>query len=616
MLSVGGLVFMDIGGFFRGGVRSTDVAKAGDRVISIPSFDNTVRRTLGQAGISPQDAYKAGYLNEILANEIRTRLIEQAAGKIGITVDKKQIAAQIKDMIGPLVSQGMSAEDALNRVLSSQGMSEGQLVDIMGREMAGRLLQATIDKGNDAASSTLVSDMYAFRNEKRSIDLIAFPDNALKDIEDPADDQLQGLYDSLKNNYANPELRSFKIIRINDSNLKNTIEISDEDIRAAYDSNIDVYTQDEEWTLDQSLLDSEDAAKKVAALAGQSKKLKDAVSAAGASPSAYVGQNSFAIDDIPEAIKDQVLAAGKQGKTVGPIESPLGWYVIAITKITPPKTKSFDEVKNDIRKDMMENRLIDERYNLAATADDLFAGGASIEEASKEVDIKVTDLPPVNQFGKSEKGQDVLKDFGRDAASILETGFQIEEGETSPMMQTAEGGFMAVHLEVLKPKTYTAFETVKSELKKKWLEDQRSLDNKIRTTAFLTTIEGEHQDLAGFAASQGKQIQKITGIGRGSTPPKPLTPESLAAVFRAGKDTLTMVSIEGGEAIIRVTGIETPKGISADSDAYKKLYDETIKSEKSDALSLYIARKQDQYGVTVNDQLIKQLYGPRGDDSQ
>ena len=50
MVAVGGLVLMDVGGFFRGGVSNSDVARVGREKISAQSFDRTVRITLSRAG--------------------------------------------------------------------------------------------------------------------------------------------------------------------------------------------------------------------------------------------------------------------------------------------------------------------------------------------------------------------------------------------------------------------------------------------------------------------------------------------------------------------------------------------------------------------------------------
>lgn len=65
-LAVGGLVFSDVTGVFRGGVGSSDVARIGDEKLSIHRFDRSLRRTLAQTGLSVDQAYKLGYVGQFL----------------------------------------------------------------------------------------------------------------------------------------------------------------------------------------------------------------------------------------------------------------------------------------------------------------------------------------------------------------------------------------------------------------------------------------------------------------------------------------------------------------------------------------------------------------------
>lgn len=97
VMATGGLVFMDIGGFFRGGITSSDAAKIGSNVIPIQQFDRTVRTTLSRLGMSPAQAYQLGYIKELLNGEIRASLIQQKAADTGIQVSTQQVAANIKN---------------------------------------------------------------------------------------------------------------------------------------------------------------------------------------------------------------------------------------------------------------------------------------------------------------------------------------------------------------------------------------------------------------------------------------------------------------------------------------------------------------------------------------
>jgi peptidyl-prolyl cis-trans isomerase D len=220
IMAVGGMVFMDIGGFFRsGGVGSTDVAKVGGEKISLPSFDRSLRRSLSQLGIGPQDAYKAGYVDQFLASEVNSRLLSHAASDLGILVDDKRIAKQISALLAPMTQAGQDPKTVLRQILMNQGMSEGELTRAIGQEISLGVLNRTIQGGFSAGSDQLAKDLYTFENETRDVVFIPFPDSELDSVLEPGEEQLKDLYESTKDiAYASDEIRKLKLVKIDTTN--------------------------------------------------------------------------------------------------------------------------------------------------------------------------------------------------------------------------------------------------------------------------------------------------------------------------------------------------------------------------------------------------------------
>jgi peptidyl-prolyl cis-trans isomerase D len=239
VLAVGGLVLMDVGGFFRGGVGGNDVARIGSEKVSIVSFDRAVRRALSRVGISPQEALKLGYINEILGTEIRTSLLHNAAKDLGVQVGKNRIAHQVNSIIAPMVEQGQEPQAVLDQVLRAQGMTEREFVRAIDREMAGSILGQAVQGGFAGTPHSIARDMYMFNNEKRNIELVVLTDKDTKDVKPPSEEQLTSMYESLKENFATPETRKVSLAFVPDA--KKTVEVPEEEIRAAYDEGIDSY---------------------------------------------------------------------------------------------------------------------------------------------------------------------------------------------------------------------------------------------------------------------------------------------------------------------------------------------------------------------------------------
>ncbi len=375
-LAVGGMVFMDIGGFFSGGgVSRTDVARVGREKISLPAFDRNVQRTLGQIGISSAEAYKAGYVNQILNSEIQGRVMGRAAHDIGLSVGERRVAEEIRTLLGPMVGPGQDAKLVLNQILMNQGMSEAELARSIGQDITLKLLSETISGGFAETSPSIVRDLYAFENETRDIVFIAYPESEVKPTNAPDEAQLKQVYEATKEVYATPEFRTLQLVTLDSSALEKTITIDEQEIRDAYDDSIDLYTEKEQRTLEQTLFEKEEDAKAVADKAKSGGGLQAAVKAVTKRDTDYLGEKAFETDSIPAELKTQAAAA-KPGDIIGPVKTAIGWQVAAVKGITPAKTKPFESVKKEIRDELLNNKIIDQQYTLSGEIEDLMACGA------------------------------------------------------------------------------------------------------------------------------------------------------------------------------------------------------------------------------------------------
>jgi peptidyl-prolyl cis-trans isomerase D len=328
ILATGGMVFMDVGGFFRnGGLTSSDVVKVGSDKISIQQFDRMARRTLQRVGMTSEQAYQMGYMGEMLGGEVRSRLLARKASESGIAIGTEQVVKKVQDLIAPMVQPGQQQHEVLSQVLQSQGMSESELMHSISREMAVSLLGDAIQAGFSEVSDNMVSDLATYEKEQRSIEFIVFADKDFKGTKAPEEAELQQMYEATKEAYATPELREGQLIIINTANLRSTLEISDEELRDAYDRNIENYSEPETRSIEMTLLDNADKAKKVADAVKAGKSLKDATQEVTGNTTDYLPAQKYTEKDLQEDLKAEAFNA-KAGDLVGPVETALGQQVL------------------------------------------------------------------------------------------------------------------------------------------------------------------------------------------------------------------------------------------------------------------------------------------------
>ncbi len=105
---------------------------------------------------------QAGIPGKILAQELNSRVFALAAHDAGYIADDAAAAKQVKTMLAPLVKDGVTEKEPLNRFLTSSGMSEDALVSTLKSQIAtDSLLQ--IVAGGARAPQEMVNDALKYK---------------------------------------------------------------------------------------------------------------------------------------------------------------------------------------------------------------------------------------------------------------------------------------------------------------------------------------------------------------------------------------------------------------------------------------------------------------------
>ena len=606
VLAGGGLVFTDVGGFFNGGVSSTDVAKVGKEKIGLNSFDRVARRSLQQLGITPSQAYKLGYLDQILRSEIQRRTLMKAASDSNILVGNDYVVKQVNQILAPAMASGMSAEQALENLTRSQGISQSELTTTILSERTLTLFGDAMEAGALYTPPILAEKLYAYDNEQRDIRYIAYPNADYKDIQDPTDEELKTLYEKTKERFAAPERRTVKVVTIKTDTLANTLTIEEEQLRAVYDDSLDIYTTPPSRTIIQAIFKSEDAAKaaRQKATAANFKAIAEDANAD------IIPAKAFAENEILDELQDPVFSAENTG-VIDPVETPLGWSLINISKISEESVKAFDDVKAQIREDIVQDQLIDEIYKLVDEVDEFFAIGGTVEDAKNQFNIEVTTFENLTKTGQNTENETPLNAaFGPDAQSIIESTYEHDEGMTGPAFEVSGGNFIAVNTANITPKSYATFEEVEEVLKTQWINDQRNLSN--RMAAIALQKENADQSIEELAKSQSKSFKIVEDIKR-SDEQSSLSPTARNSIFGAKQGEHFLIEIRDGVAIAEVTNIEKPS--NPKEEDIQAIQQSTQQTMQNELFVLYLNKIQEKHPAKINTRLLEQAYGEQPNES-
>lgn len=614
VLAAGGLVLTDVGGFFSGGVSNTDVAKIGNKTIPASTFDRSVRRTLARANIPPQQAYQMGYINRILATDIRRNAFGQIAADYGISIGRDVVAKQISAMISPQIMPGQDKQQAFEMLLRQQGFTEPEFVRIVASEGAINLLAHAAQNKYLGASDQLALDLYQFQNESRDIEFITFLNSDYKKIEQPGNEQLLKMYEATKERFAIPEKRDITVAIIEDKALKSSIEITEEQIRGIYDDEIESFTLPEQRELEQAILTSESEAQKIADAVKAGTSLKQAVNTVTGKEESYLPAQNFQKDGLIEDIAEQVFSTKETGEVFGPVESPLGWHVLVLQDIKPPYTKPYDSVKDIIKKEILQNEFADQKYQIAGEIDDMLAGGASLEEVKETFPLTMTPVKGVNRSGAMGATTHPLDQFGEDAALITQLSFESFEGESAPVTELDDGRTAIVHVDKVIEKSYKPFEEVKEEIRKRWVSDHKQAGNTDFVKEILMNARAEGTSLDNLAEKQDKDLLTAKALKRNEEIKSPMTQVSIDQLFAADLNDLILFEIENGYAIGQVTASRFPDITQAKDNIVDLLKQAAIQDAGNESLTMFYEQKAKNIDIQVNEHVITRMYGPSDDN--
>ena len=618
VLGAAGLVLTDSSGMLTSGITATDVAKAGDETIPYVPFDRQVRNMLRGQNISPEDAYKLGYVESILQAKTRELVLTQTANEYGVRASDEQVLKSIETLLDRVVPEGADKKQYLDTVLYQQGISKGELIDSTKRELTISLLQKALLANANFSPRPLLEDLYQFQNETRDIKTLIIKDEDVKLEKEATTERLEKYFNSHKNNYAIPEQRQITLGYFLPESLEQEAEITDEDIKAYYEDNLDAYAITEQRKLEQALLGSQEDALKLIDALKSDKSMKKSITNITGSHDGYLGEDLFEKEALIEGLAEPVFVANK-GDIIGPHESAIGWHVIKINDIIADHTRPFSDVKQSIKDEMTHEAFAEQLIDIANDIDDSIAAGETLEEIkeSARVPLEIVVTKPVTRFGKTLDDEQIfdIAELNADKPFILETAFELESGENSSTIELANGGFLVVRNDKTIEKHFPEFTDIQEQLKTDWETGEKHIQNIIKGQQTALKVKNGDLSLEDAAKELGGKIESLKAIKRNDDlSEKGLTGPAVTQIFttKVGESSFSVMDSSVSISVIETSKLPELTNIKdEDLEALHPALHKNLQNEMNASLYQEFVKK---YPVTINRPLLDQLYGGNRED--
>ncbi|HVJ61353.1 MAG TPA: SurA N-terminal domain-containing protein [Tahibacter sp.] len=543
----------------------TWLAKVGKNEISQDQFNerlNRERQRMGDQGdmsIFERPETKRAILRQMVDEELWRAANEKYGIKLPDKVLRDTIAA-----VPQFQTDGKFDPNAYKSILVAIRKTADQYESDTRREMDWRLLPIQLNSLGVVTPRDI--DAYVkLRDQTRDLRQLTLTKPAAADVKID-DAAIEAYYKQNSAQFMTQELVSLDYIEIDGAALKLDIAPDEATLRARYEKEKARFVTPEQRLASHILVQAKgsdaDAQKKALAkaqeLAAQIKSGKSFADVAKQSSEdigskAQGGDLGWLEKGVTDPAFEQVLFALKKGEISDPILSGEGYHLIDVRDVREQKEKSFDEVKEELGKDLLESereRRVSEETGKAIDAAQ--ADVTSLGAAAKAIGATVQKTELFSRQGGTGIAANpaVLKAAFSDAVRV--------EGVNSDAIDL--GGDKKVLIRVSEHKIAEAkpLDSVREEIRTKLVADAVAKQAKEQADALLARLnKGETLDQLATELKLKASESKATGRHAAN-----LDSALVAAAFKLprpaeGKPQYTAVALaDGAYALVAVDAVQ------------------------------------------------------------
>lgn len=600
-----------IGDIFRGGSGDTSLATVGDVKIEPQAFEreyrNFLRRISRQEGheVTTEEAHAKGIDRRVLDSEINNTALDQGAKYYGLVAGDAQVSARIRGMGAFRNTLGAFDHSTFETVLAQNGISEQEFIGMVRDDMTrDQILSVAV--GGTQVPPGYAKLFFDYVNEHRAADYVVVPAGAITSIPQPSDAQLNAYLRGHASQFSTPEYRDVTYLSIGPDDVANQVKVSDADLRQQYDERKDQYQVPEKRDVEQLTFPDQTAARAARAKIDGGMKFADLAKSMGKSPS-DVALGTRVQADLGADRGPPTFALPVDGVTP-PIKFTFGWVLLHVTKITPGVNKTFDDVKESLRKEAYAQLATAKLTDVSNAFEDARAGGASFADAAQKVGMHITRISAVDRNGLAPDGSKTNLPTAPEFQSQLARADVGEEGDP---FTASDGHDYAIKINGITPSKLKPLDSVRTEVVKAWTNDQRQ-QLLARLASQLAQKAITDKSLAQVAAQLHAKVQQSEALTH-STQSAVLSRALVAKIFSTQPGgTVFAPSADGnGYVLARVTGVAHPP--MPTGDPMFQRFGAEIGQEAGNDMGLAMASAwRDKLGVKMNQPQIDRTFGSSG----
>lgn len=536
----------------------SEVSQAWQR--ALPQYLSLYGNNLG-------DQQRAALQDELLDSYIERAALLARSRKLGFRVTDEQVKAAYRAEPAFQVDGQFSASAAA-AALASAGITPAQYdADSRRRLLINQL--GTALGATEFVTQSEGARLFALQMEERELRYLLLPADRFASGPAFDDAAIQAEYESDPASWTVPESARLAYAELTLANVASQVSVSEEQVRELFEAEKDRF-QEPERRHARHILITVEAGQDDAAARARAEDLANRARAPGADFAALARENSQDLGSSSQGgdlgwtdrttleapFADALFAMG-EGEVSAPVRTRFGWHVIRLDGIQAGRSRTFEEVREELESELRAQLAADEFGNRQ-------------EQLQERIERGAADLAPLVEAFGLERGE--IEDFVRGEGGLpLGSDAELNEEVFSERVAregnvggpVALGDDRLVVFEVLehRPAKLRPLAEVRDQVVAS-LTRKRGREQALKAAQEALAKVESGEDLAKVATGLKLTVEAAQFVGRG----EPAVPvQVVRAAFEAprpapGKPHRQAVATDDGAAVFEVTATRVPEG--------------------------------------------------------
>jgi len=600
-----------------GALPSDQIAQVNGRGVSVLEFRTAYQRQVSAyrqaygANVSEQLLRQLGFEQQVLQQLINEQAMVAEAGRLGMTVTDDEVRLRILAMPEFQLNGQFIGEAQYQAMLNSARppMTPSEFEAGLRRQLLVEKLRAVVTDWL-AVTDAEADAEYGRRNEKVKVQLVHFASSAFLGQMTATDAEVAAHFEARKEDYRIGERRKVRYVLVDVESLRQGIVVPSREVERYYNDNIELFSTPEQVRASHILLktDGKDAA---VVKAAAEKVLQEAKGRADFAELAkkYSEDESNAklggdLDYftrgrmVPEF--EEAAFSAQPGLIPDLVTTSYGFHIIKVVDKKAGTVRTFDEVKAQIREQLVgerAQRLADTRAEEAAEA---IKAPADLDKVAKARGWKV------EETGFFAADEPILA-LGAPPQVSAEI-FALKEGDVSAPLRVGRGYAIAALAGRQEP-AVPKLDEVKDRVRNDVLREKAGKAASAKAAAVAAPLKSA-ADFAAAAKKAGVEAKSSELVARGAALPDVgvnAQVEKAAFALAAGSVGEPVVTADG-TTIVKVLERQDvkPSEMAASRESVRQ---DLLRERRNDFFTAYMVKARQRMKIELNRDVLNSILG-------